>query len=193
MQSRKAAKGLQRPPKARYHGKCGPRRRKCPAACSIQIPSVVLEMSLSDTIQSDLVAAMRSKETLRLGTLRMMKTAIKHKEIEKREALSDGEIHSVLQTLVKQRRDSAEQFRKGDREAMAVNEESEIGFIEVYLPAPATEAEILSAIAAAIDETAAQGPRDMGKVMKATKDRLTGKTVDGKLVSMRVKEALQSE
>jgi hypothetical protein len=150
-------------------------------------------MSLSDTIQSDLVAAMRSKETLRLGTLRMMKTAIKHKEIEKREALSDGEIHSVLQTLVKQRRDSAEQFRKGDREAMAVNEESEIGFIEVYLPAPATEAEILSAIAAAIDETAAQGPRDMGKVMKATKDRLTGKTVDGKLVSMRVKEALQSE
>ena len=150
-------------------------------------------MSLSDTIQSDLVAAMRSKETLRLGTLRMMKTAIKNKEIEKREALSDGEIHSVLQTLVKQRRDSAEQFRKGDREAMAVNEESEIGFIEVYLPAPATEAEILSAIAAAIDETGAQGPRDMGKVMKATKDRLTGKTVDGKLVSMRVKEALLSE
>ena len=136
---------------------------------------------------------MRSKETLRLGTLRMMKTAIKNKEIEKREALSDGEIHSVLQTLVKQRRDSAEQFRKGDREAMAVNEESEIGFIEVYLPAPATEAEILSAIAAAIDETGAQGPRDMGKVMKATKDRLTGKTVDGKLVSIRVKEALQSE
>jgi uncharacterized protein YqeY len=150
-------------------------------------------MSLSDTIQSDLVAAMRSKETLRLGTLRMMKTAIKNKEIEKREALSDGEIHSVLQTLVKQRRDSAEQFRKGDREAMAVNEESEIGFIEVYLPAPATEAEILSAIATAIDETGAQGPRDMGKVMKATKDRLTGKTVDGKLVSIRVKEALQSE
>ena len=136
---------------------------------------------------------MRSKETLRLGTLRMMKTAIKNKEIEKREALSDGEIHSVLQTLVKQRRDSAEQFRKGDREAMAVNEESESGFIEVYLPAPATEAEILSAIAAAIDETGAQGPRDMGKVMKATKDRLTGKTVDGKLVSIRVKEALQSE
>ena len=110
---------------------------------------------------------MRSKETLRLGTLRMMKTAIKNKEIEKREALSDGEIHSVLQTLVKQRRDSAEQFRKGDREAMAVNEETEIGFIEIYLPAPATEADILSAIAAAIDETAAQGPRDMGKVTTA--------------------------
>ncbi len=150
-------------------------------------------MSLSDTIQADLVAAMRSKESLRLGTLRMIKAAIKNKEIEKRGALSDGEIHSVLQTLVKQRRDSADQFRKGDRKAMAENEETEIGFIEIYLPAPATEAEILSAIAAAIEETGAQSPRDMGKAMKATRDQLTGKTVDGKLVSMRVKEALQSE
>lgn len=76
---------------------------------------------------------------------------------------------------------------------MAENEETEIGFIEAYLPAPATEAEILSAVAAAIDETGAQGPRDMGKVMKATKDRLNGKTIDGKFVSVRVKEALQSE
>ena len=150
-------------------------------------------MSLSETIQSDLVAAMRSKESLRLGTLRMVKTAIKNKEIEKREALSDGEIHSVLQTLVKQRRDSAEQFRKGDREEMAKNEETEISFIEVYLPAPATEEEIRSAVVAAIEETGAQGPGDIGKVMKATRDRLTGKTVDGKLVSLRVKEALQSE
>ena len=149
-------------------------------------------MSLSDTIQSDLVAAMRSKESLRLGTLRMIKTAIKNKEIEKREALSDGEIHSVLQTLVKQRRDSAEQFRKGDREEMAENEEAEIGFIEIYLPAAATEAEIRTAIAAAIEETGAESPRDIGKVMKATKDHLAGKTVDGKFVSMRVKEALQS-
>jgi uncharacterized protein YqeY len=150
-------------------------------------------MSLSDTIQSDLVAAMRNKESLRIGTLRMMKTAIKNKEIEKRESLSDGESHSVLQTLVKQRSDSAEQFRKENREEMAKNEEAEIGIIEMYLPAPATEAEIRTAITAAIDETGARRPKDTGKVMKATKDRLDGKTVDGKFVSMRVKEALQSE
>ncbi len=148
-------------------------------------------MSLSDAIQSDLVAAMRSKEALRLGTLRMVKTAIKNKEIERRETLSDAEVQSVLQTLVKQRRDSAEQFRKGNREEMAKNEEKEIGFIEMYLPAPATEEEILSAVAAAIEETGAREPRDIGKVMNATKARLTGKSVGGKLVSMRVKEALQ--
>ena len=150
-------------------------------------------MSLSDTIQSDLVNAMRSRESLRLGTLRMVKTALKNKEIEKREPLSDGEIHAVLQTLVKQRRESADQFRKGDREEMAANEEAEIGFIELYLPAPATEEEIRLAIAAAISETGAVSPSDMGKVMKATKDRLAGKTIDGKLVSARVKVALQSQ
>ncbi len=150
-------------------------------------------MSLSDTIQSDLVAAMRNQESQRLGTLRMIKTAIKNKEIERRGALSDTEIHAVLQTMVKQRRDSAEQFRKGNRDAMAETEETEIGFIEGYLPAPATEEEIRLAVAAAIEDTGAQGPGDIGKVMKATKDRLTGMTVDGKLVSIRVKEGLRSE
>ena len=147
-------------------------------------------MSLSETIQTDLVAAMRSKESLRLGTLRMIKTAIKNKEIEKRETLSDGEIWSILQTLVKQRHDSAEQFRKGGREEMAENEEAEIGVIEEYLPVRATEEEIQAAIAEAIEETGAEGPRDMGKVMKSTRERLAGKTIDGKHVSTLVKESL---
>jgi uncharacterized protein YqeY len=149
-------------------------------------------MSLSDTIQSDLVQAMRQKESLRLGTLRMVKTAIKNREIERGQQLTDPEILAVLQTLMKQRRDSVEQFRKGGREEMAQNEEAEIAIIEGYLPAPPSEEEIMAAIVRAIDETNAEGPRDMGKVIKATREQLTGKTVDGAHVSRLVKEALQS-
>lgn len=150
-------------------------------------------MSLSETIQSDLIDAMRKKETLRLGTLRMIKTALKNREIERRKELSNDEIQSVLQTLVKQRRDSAEQFRKGGREEMAQAEEAEISVIEAYLPAAATEAEIEAAIESAIRTTGATSPSDMGKVMKATRDRLAGKTIDGKHVSGLVKKALQPE
>ena len=148
-------------------------------------------MPLSDTIQSDLVAAMRNKESLRLGTLRLMKTAVKNKEIEARKALTDPEVQSVLQTLVKQRRDAAEQFRKGGREELAGKEEDEIRIIETYLPEPANEEEIRAAIASAVRETGAQGPQDMGKVMKAVRDQLAGKTIDGKQVSTLVKETLQ--
>ena len=148
-------------------------------------------MSMQERIQADLTSAMKARETLKLGVLRMMKTAVKNKEIEKREALDVGEVLAVLNTLVKQRRDSAEQFRNGGRNDLAEKEESEIGVIEAYLPAPATDEEIRTAIAGAISETGAEGPKDMGKVMKATMALLSGKTVDGGKVSGFVRAELQ--
>ncbi len=149
-------------------------------------------MSLNEQIQADMVSAMRNKETIRLGTLRMVKTALTNKQVETGNALSDDAAIGVLNTLVKQRRDSADQFRKGGREAMALREEEEIGIIETYLPAPATDVEILAAIAAAVEETGAASPRDMGRVMKATLMRLAGKTVNGGNVSRIVKERLSA-
>ena len=134
---------------------------------------------------------MKAREALTLGVLRMMKTAVKNKEIEKREALDDGEVLAVLNTLVKQRRDSAEQFRNGGRSELAEKEELEIGVIEGYLPAPATDEEIQAAIEGAIFETGANSPKDMGKVMKATMALLSGKSVDGGKVSGLVRAKLQ--
>ena len=148
-------------------------------------------MSLSERIQADMIAAMRAKEALRLGALRMVKAAIKNKEVEIRQALSDSEVQTVLLSLVKQRRDSAEQFRNGGRDEMALKEEAEIQVIEEYLPAPATEEEIQAAIASAIHDTGASSQQDLGKVIKAARDRLEGKTIDGKQVSMLVTQALQ--
>ena len=147
-------------------------------------------MSLQDKIQSDIADAMRSKESLKLGVLRMMKSAVKNKEIEKMKALDEPEVLAVLNSLVKQRKDSVEQFRKGGREDLAQKEESEISVIEQYLPAAASEEDIRLAIEAAIQETGAQSIKDMGKVMKATLGRLAGKTADGSRVSQLVKEKL---
>jgi uncharacterized protein YqeY len=134
--------------------------------------------------------AMRNKDQLRLGCLRMMKTAIKNKEIEKMKPLDDAEAVSVLNTLVKQRKDSIDQFRKGGREELAQKEESEIKIIEEYLPAAASEDDIRKAIEEAIQETGASSIKDMGKVMKATLVRLAGKSADGSRVSQLVKEKL---
>jgi uncharacterized protein YqeY len=134
--------------------------------------------------------AMRGKDALRLGVLRMMKTAIKNREVEKMKALDEAESVAVLQSLVKQRRDSVEQFRKGGREELALKEESEIRVIEDYLPASASEDDIRSAIEGAVAETGAASMKDMGKVMKAALGRLAGKTVDGARVSQLVKERL---
>src|SRR6185369_16238162 len=147
-------------------------------------------MTLQEKIQSHLADAMRSKDQLRLGVLRMMKTAVKNKEIDKMKALEEGEVISVLNTLVKQRKDSIEQFRKGGREELAQKEEAEIKIIEEYLPAAATDDDIRQAIGEAIQETAAASMKDMGKVMAATKTKLAGKTVDGARVSQLVKEQL---
>ena len=147
-------------------------------------------MTLQDKIQSHLADAMRSKDTLRLSVLRMMKSALKNKEIDKMKALEEGEVIAVLNTLVKQRKDSVEQFRKGGREDLAQKEEAEIKIIEEYLPAAASEEDIRRAVEEAVAETAAASMKDMGKVMKATMARLSGKSADGSRVSQLVKEKL---
>jgi uncharacterized protein YqeY len=147
-------------------------------------------MSLQDQIQSDIANAMRSKEALKLGVLRMMKTAVKNKEIEKMKPLEEPEVLAVLNSLVKQRKDSIEQFRSGGREELAQKEEAEILVIEQYLPAGASEDDIRHAIDAAVQETGATSLKDMGKVMKATLAKLAGKTADGSKVSQMVKEKL---
>jgi uncharacterized protein YqeY len=149
-------------------------------------------MSLQEKIQSDIAGAMRSKEALKLGVLRMMKSAVKNKEIEKMKPLEEAEVLTVLNSLVKQRKDSVEQFRKGGREELAQKEEEEIKIIETYLPAGASEADIRRAVEEAIQETGASSAKDMGKVMKATLTRLAGKTADGSKVSQMVKEKLAS-
>jgi len=147
-------------------------------------------MTLQEKIQSHITDAMRSKDELRLSCLRMMKSAVKNKEIEKMKPLEEGEVLAVLTTLVKQRKDSVEQFRKGGREELAQKEEAEIKIIEQYLPAAASDEDITHAIAEAIQETGAASMKDMGKVMQAVKTRLAGKTVDGGKVSQLVKEKL---
>jgi uncharacterized protein YqeY len=147
-------------------------------------------MTLQEKIQAHIADAMRNKDQLRLGALRMMKTAVKNKEIEKMKPLEENEVIAVLNTLVKQRKDSIEQFRKGGREELAQKEEAEIKVIEEYLPAAAAEEDIRNAVAAAIAETGAASIKDMGKVMKAAMARLAGKTVDGGRVSQLVKEKL---
>jgi uncharacterized protein len=147
-------------------------------------------MTLQEKIQSHLAEAMRNKDQLRLSVLRMMKSAVKNKEVEKMKPLEEAECVAVLNTLVKQRKDSVEQFRNGGREELAQKEEAEIKIIEEYLPAAASDDEILRAIQEAIQETGAASIKDMGKVMKATMGRLVGKTVDGSRVSQLVKEKL---
>jgi uncharacterized protein YqeY len=147
-------------------------------------------MALLDRIQKDLVAAMKSKEELRLSVLRMMKTALKNKEIEKIRPLDDAESMQVLQTLVKQRKESVEQFSRGGRADLADKETREIAIIETYLPAAPSDAEIDSAIEAAVAETSATSAKQMGAVIKAARAHLEGKTVDGKILSDRVRERL---
>ena len=147
-------------------------------------------MTLQEKIQSHLADAMRSKDSLRLSVLRMMKAAVKNKEVDKMKALEESEVLAVLNTLVKQRKDSVEQFRKGGREELAQKEEAEIKIIEEYLPAAASEEDIRQAIDEALQETGAASIKDMGKVMKAALARLAGKSADGGRVSQLVKEKL---
>jgi uncharacterized protein YqeY len=148
------------------------------------------QMALMERIQKDLTEAMMSKDELRLSVLRMIKSALKYKEIEKVRPLEDAEALQVLQTLMKQRRESVEQFAKGGRQDLADKETREIAILEVYMPAGASDADMSTAIEAAILETGANSPKSMGAVIKAAKGRLEGKTVDGKVLSDRVKERL---
>ena len=147
-------------------------------------------MSYIDRIQSDLTAAMKEKDELRLSVLRMVKAALKHKEIEKMRPLDDLESLQVLQTLVKQRHESSEAFIRGGRPDLAEKEKKEITFIEEYLPAAPTDEELHRAIEEAVDEQSADSLKHMGAVIKAARARLEGKTIDGKLLSDRVRGRL---
>jgi len=147
-------------------------------------------MSLAEKIQKDLVDAMRAKDELRLSVLRGIKSAMKLKEVEKIRALEEPECIQILQTLVKQRKESIDQFTKGNRPELAAKETKELAIIESYLPAGASEAEMDAAITKAIAETGANSIKQMGAVVKAAKSALEGKTVDGKALSDRVRERL---
>lgn len=147
-------------------------------------------MPLMEQILKDLTAAMKAKEQLKLDTLRMMKAALKNREIDAGKTLDDAEIVKVLTTLVKQRRDAAEQYTKGGRQELADKELAEIKVIESYLPAAASEAEIEQAVTATIQELGASSPKDIGAVMKGAMARLAGKSVDGKTVNNLVKQKL---
>jgi uncharacterized protein YqeY len=147
-------------------------------------------MTLAEKIQKDLVDAMRAKDELRLSVLRGIKSAITYKETEKIRKLDDTESIQLLQTLVKQRKESIDQFTKGNRPELAEKETKELAIIETYLPASASEAEMDAAIAKAIAETSATSIKQMGAVVKAAKTALEGKTVDGKALSDRVRARL---
>jgi uncharacterized protein YqeY len=147
-------------------------------------------MSLEKTVTDDIAVAMKAKNAERLSTLRMLKAALMNKGVEKNRALDPGEELQVVSTLVKQRRDSIEQFTAGGREDLAAKERAEITVLETYLPPAVSDEELDQAIVQAIAETSAAGPKDMGKVMKAVMALLAGKTVDGKTVSERVKRKL---
>ena len=147
-------------------------------------------MRLRDKISEDLMAAMKSKEAERLSVLRMMKAAIRNKEIDARQELDDPQAMQVLVSLIKQRNDSVEQFTKGGRMDLANKESAEIKVIEEYLPAAVNNDEIGSAIDSAIRETGATSIKDMGKVMKACMARFAGRPVDGAKVSELVKAKL---
>lgn len=140
-------------------------------------------MSLAEKIQKDLVDAMRAKDELRLSVLRGIKAAIKHREVEKLRTLDEPESIQILQTLVKQRKESIEQFTKGNRSDLAAKETKELAIIESYLPAGASAVEMDAAIARAITETGASSIKQMGAVVKAAKAALEDKTVDGKALS----------
>ena len=147
-------------------------------------------MSLQQQIVADLTSAMKAKDAERLSTLRMVKANLMNRQIEKGSELSDDEVTKALQSLLKQRRDSIEQYEKAGRNELAAKEQSEISVIETYLPQAASPAEIDAAVAEAISESGATSMKDMGAVMKAAIAKLAGKSADGKLVSEAVKSRL---
>lgn len=147
-------------------------------------------MAFIDRITKDLTDAMRAKDTTRLSTLRMTKAALMNREVERGRALDDTESQQVVTSLIKQRRDSIEQFRSGGREDLAQKEEAELAILEAYAPPPVAAAEVEAIVDAAIAETGAATAKDMGRVMKAVMARLAGATVDGKVVSDLVRRRL---
>jgi uncharacterized protein YqeY len=149
-------------------------------------------MSLEQSLTADIVTAMKAKDATRLTALRMLKSALTNKSIEKGRALEPAEELQVVSMLVKQRRDSIEQFTKGGRADLADKEQAEIAILDAYLPAAASEDEMIAAVKAAVAETGATTAKDMGKVMKAAMAALAGKTVDGKRLNEAVRASLNN-
>src|SRR5580704_3466374 len=147
-------------------------------------------MALLERIQTDMVAAMRAKDEARLNAIRLIKTALKKHEVDAMKPLDEATELQILSMLIKQRRESAEMFRKGGRAELADKEEVELKLIEGYMPAAPSEQEIEDAIAAAIAETGATSAKQMGLVMKAAQAKLAGKRVDGKALSEKVRARL---
>jgi uncharacterized protein YqeY len=147
-------------------------------------------MPLLERIQKDMVAAMKSKDEARLIAIRMIKTALKKVEVDSMKPLDEGTEMQVLNSLIKQRTESAEMFRKGGRVELAEKEEAERALIESYMPAPASPEEIDDALTAALAETGATSAKQMGLVMKAVQAKLAGKRVDGKALSEKVRARL---
>jgi uncharacterized protein YqeY len=147
-------------------------------------------MTLMERISQDLTAAMKAREAQRLGALRMAKAALVNREVEKGRTLDAGEEQQVIVSMIKQRRDSIEQFKKGGREDLADKEAAEIASLEGYLPPPVDPAEIDQAVADAIAETGATSAKDLGKVMKAVMPRLAGRAVDGRTINDVVRKKL---
>jgi uncharacterized protein YqeY len=147
-------------------------------------------MPLSDKVNAEISAAMKAKNAARLSALRMLKAAIINKGVEKGRDLDDGEVLQVVSSLVKQRRDSVDQFSKAGRTDLVDKETAEIVVLEEYLPPAASPEEVDAAVAAAIAETGASSPKDMGKVMKAVMPRLAGKNADGRAISDAVRRQL---
>jgi len=146
--------------------------------------------SLVDEVSTAIADAMRKQESLRLGALRMLKAALMNRGIEKGRDLDDAESRQVVASLVKQRKDSIEQFTKGGRQDLADKEAAEIRVLESYLPPSADPAVVERAVADAIAESGATSPKDVGRVMKAAMSKLTGQTVDGKAVNELVRKRL---
>ena len=147
-------------------------------------------MALADKVNADITAAMKARDQARLSALRMLKAAIMNKGVEKGRDLDDGEVLQVVASLVKQRRDSIEQFAKASRSDLVEKETGEIRVLEEYLPPAASAEEIDAAVAEAIADTGAASPKDMGKVMKAVMPKLAGKHADGKAVNEAVRRKL---
>jgi uncharacterized protein YqeY len=147
-------------------------------------------LGLVDELSASIADAMRKHDAVRLSTLRMLKAALMNREIERGHALDAAESLQVVASLVKQRKDSIEQFTKGGRPELADKEQSEIHVLETYLPAAADPATVEQAVVDAIQETGATSPKDMGRVMKAAMARLAGLTVDGKTVNELVRKRL---
>jgi uncharacterized protein len=147
-------------------------------------------MPLSDKVTSEISAAMKSKDATRLSALRMLKAAIMNKGVEKGRDLDDGEVLQVVASLVKQRRDSIDQFAKAGRTDLVEKESGEIAVLEAYLPPAASADEIDAAVKEAIAETGASSAKDIGKVMKAVMPKLAGKNADGRAVNEAVRRTL---